>query len=169
MQLVPAALPDPGPCGRQRGGGSINQSNIAVPRFSSVRHTAVFRSGCCCFIPRRLLGAAVGRGRGMEMENLTRSGSQGLLWPTCHEKEQAQSLDRVLREEASLATVGVVVLACLLAAVFGLRKPFRRRVSIKSTAGQAGWFGVVEQSLRFCSVSLRLLSPFSVGRSLHTR
>lgn len=103
------------------------------------------------------------------MENLTRSVGNSPLWPTCHEKEQAQSLHRVLREEASLATVGVVVLVCLLAAFFGLRKPFRRRVPIKSTAGQAGLFEVVERSLRFCSIPLSLLSPFSLGRSLHTR
>ena len=116
-----------------------------------------------------LLGGEAGRVQGLEMENLTRSGSHSLTWPTCNEEEQSQSFHRVLRVEALLATVGLLVLACLLAAFLSLRKPFKRRVLIKSNVGQAGWLGVVGRSLRFCSLSLRLLAPSGQLRSWPSR
>lgn len=116
-----------------------------------------------------LLGGEAGRVQGLEMENLTRSGSHSLTWPTCNEEEQSQSFHRVLRVEALLATVGLLVLACLLAAFLSLRKPFKRRALIKSNVGQAGWLGVVGRSLRFCSLSLRLLAPFGQLRSWPSR
>jgi len=136
------------------------------PRFArfSRKPLSVFVPFYCGWVLRQ------GEGLGMEMENLTQSGGPSLLWSTCREREQAQSFHWVLGMEASL-TVGVVVTVCLLAAFFGLRKPFRRRVPTKTTARRARWFGVVDRSLSFCSTSLRLSSPFSVGlgRSSQTR